>query len=374
MGNTKPTNSKFKKTTKPAIPKKKAAPAWIPVYNKDMNLTQYAQYGAKRVAMADTVANWQSQFKYGHNYTLPETDCGHYIQTIENNLGDKSFPNYVPDQVAFMKKYGSWSSDLHGAQAGDFVVFSANQAAKDDDKDLHDKYAHIGIVTAVDTLKGIITLMNSTRNGGNAGTLKPGYLSMKTGERTDPGWQGHNGTFVGLGRMYPFIKDVQDSTGALQSFNTGGNNNSGQPVNTPFNIPDMPNWQKPKTNDIDPGLLGPVHFNPDTTGGQATWPNWFMNPAPAKATAAPDAPSYWNMPQPEKYNGPYLPTPQDVSPIHNTKKSGKSGGGGAVNNITIQTNHTHNNQSVSTNKDISRELFAILTSAVADSKIGTDLC
>ena len=53
----------------------------------------------------------------------------------------------------------------------------------------------------------------------------------------------------------------------------------------------------------------------------------------------------------------------------------KNGGGNTapVNNISIQPNYTANNHSSITANDIHNIVVRVLTDAVADSKIGTDI-
>ncbi len=178
----------------PALVKKKDLPGKSPSY------LPLDSYGEWHIDTAKSIAKRESAYTYGHDYNTTETDCGNFMQKVEHSKGDKDYPNYVPDQVSYIMTHGEWITNLKDVRAGDYLFFSKNEASKNDSAHPDARFAHTAIATGVDTANGIIDLLNSTTHKYEPGTIQPGHLSMKTGERTDPGWNTNN-VFAGAGRL-----------------------------------------------------------------------------------------------------------------------------------------------------------------------------
>jgi len=355
MGNNKPTNSNPKKKI---IPKKKAAPASLKQVREAMWLATARSFGQSNFVIANNkkitkpigkglmpldeygkivlpvfykVRQHDSLYTYGHNYDTTETDCGHYIKQGADSLGIKGFHSYVPDIVKDLTKYGDTTTDPNNIKPGMVMIF-ADSGYKQDTQHPGKMYAHAALATAVDTLNKVVELSNATLHRDKKGhympgTIQPGHLSMTSGKRTETGWQKEGSDFVLAGRLPLNAKN----TATIES------------------------------------KLNPVYAS--HTHQPPAMPPAFTN----EWQGSPDAPSYWNIPQPDKYNGPYLPTLQNVSPIHNTKKTGKGGGGGVSVNFNYLPQDTIHSHVVTAPNDIHNKVIEILTSAIADNRIGTDI-
>ena len=150
---------------------------------------------------------------------------------------------------------------------------------------------------------------------------------------------------------------------------------TGDAINKPFNIPDMPNWKmKGDTNHIQPlgPLMGPPFNNPNTNDGQLSWPNsirYLVNPDDNAGN------SFIGNPLNNQASANIKPSatthsisPAQVAPSASAKNKGVGG------NISF---NMHTNDTIASPAKVLRsvhdEVVAILTSAVADSKIGTDI-
>jgi len=150
---------------------------------------------------------------------------------------------------------------------------------------------------------------------------------------------------------------------------------TGEAINKPFIIPDMPNWKmKGDTNHIQPlgPLIGPPFNNPNTNDGQLSWPNsirYLVNPDDNAGN------SFIGNPLNNQASANIKPsaTTHSISPANISHPTGaKNRGGGGNISFNMHTNDTIAS-SVKVLGSVHDEVVAILTSAVADSKIGTDV-
>jgi len=333
--------------------------------------------GANVINTANDIKSREAEYVYGHSYDSAQTDCGRYLQETEIAMGDKKFPFSVPLIHNYMQEHGTVSGNIKDTKPGDYMIFSRHESDTNNTKNPSVEYAHAAIVTAVDTLNKLITIQNATLHGGNPGTLQPGYVSMLTGKRTDAGWD-HNNVFKEVGRMSP---DVYKGTGTTTTHkpasNATGNTNGGygadmlnnwwqQQPPVPFVMPSAQGNNAPASTTKSPSssthkTSGGTHTisSPSNTSHSASTgtPSGGMHPAAAHDTAHAKAPGTGTISHP----------------------AGAQHGAGSGVTFHVQggvSSHSTNVHGSSTTgkNNIHDSVVAILTSAVADSKIGIDIC